>query len=49
MPAPVAVANPGGINTVRLEFSPGNEAVHAWLRGRTALVASGELFPEAWA
>ena len=48
MDAPVRVVNPGGVNTVRLEFAPGNGSVRAWLRGRTALVASGELLEEAW-
>lgn len=46
--APVRVVNPGGANTVRLEFAPGNGSVRAWLRGRTALVASGTLLGEAW-
>ena len=49
MGSPVRVANPGGVNTVRLEFASGNGSVHAWLRGRTALVASGALLEEAWA
>lgn len=48
MDVPVQVVNPGGANTVRLEFAPGNASVHAWLKGRTALVASGELLEEAW-
>lgn len=49
MGSPVRVANPGGVNTVRLEFASGNGSVHAWLMGRTALVASGVLLEEAWA
>ena len=49
MASPVRVVNPGGVNTVRLEFAPGNGSVHAWLKGRTALVASGALLEEAWA
>ena len=48
MDLPVRVANPGGINTVRLEFAPGNGSVRAWLKGRTALVASGQLLEDAW-
>ena len=48
MDLPVRVANPGGINTVRLEFVPGNGSVRAWLKGRTALVASGQLLEDAW-
>lgn len=46
---PIRVTNPGGVNTVRLDFASGNGSVHAWLKGRTALVASGVLLEEAWA
>ena len=46
--APIRVVNPGGTNTVRLEFASDKGAARAWLRGRTALVASGTLFEEAW-
>lgn len=46
--APIRVVNPGGTNTVRLEFASDNASARAWLRGRTALVASGTLFEEAW-
>lgn len=46
---PLDVVNPGGTNTVRLDFDPGHEWVHAWLKGRTALTASGKAYPDAWA
>lgn len=46
---PIRVTNPGGVNTVRLDFASGNGSVHAWLKGGTALVASGVLLEEAWA
>lgn len=46
---PIRVTNPGGVNTVRLDFASGNSSVHAWLKGGTALVASGVLLEEAWA
>ena len=39
--SPLDVVNPGGTNSVKLAFAPGNEQVHAWLRGQTAIVASG--------
>lgn len=48
VPSPIDVVNPGGTNGVRLAFEPSRERVHAWLRGRTALVAQGEILPEAW-
>ena len=47
--SPIRVTNPGGVNTVRLDFASGNGSVHAWLKGGTALVASGVLLEEAWA
>lgn len=44
----VRVVNPGGVNEVRLLFSGDSTSCHAWLKGRTALVAGGEIFEEAW-
>lgn len=46
--SPVQVLNPGGTNEVRLIFEKDNTACHAYLKGRTALVASGEIHEEAW-
>ncbi len=42
------VCNPGGVNEVRLEFSDDKLNVHAWLKGKTALVASGCVLEEAF-
>jgi diaminopimelate epimerase len=41
------VRNPGGINEVRLNFAPDNRSCHAWLKGRTALVAEGQIREDA--
>jgi diaminopimelate epimerase len=41
------VRNPGGINEVRLNFTPGNGSCRAWLKGRTALVAKGRICEDA--
>ncbi|MDR3230156.1 MAG: diaminopimelate epimerase [Synergistaceae bacterium] len=48
--APLAfrVHNPGGTNEVRLNFSPDKTSCRAWLKGRTAIVAEGEIFEDAW-
>ncbi|MDR1730782.1 MAG: diaminopimelate epimerase [Synergistaceae bacterium] len=42
------VHNPGGVNEVRLSFAPDGRACHAWLKGRTSLVAEGEILEDAW-
>ena len=44
----VKVHNPGGVNEVRLIFGRGNASCHAYLKGKTALVAKGTALPEAW-
>ncbi|MDR2180965.1 MAG: diaminopimelate epimerase [Synergistaceae bacterium] len=41
------VRNPGGVNEVRLNFAPGDKTCHAWLKGRTALVAEGQIREDA--
>jgi diaminopimelate epimerase len=41
------VRNPGGVNEVRLSFAPGNGSCRAWLKGRTALVAEGQIREDA--
>ncbi|MDR1621168.1 MAG: diaminopimelate epimerase [Synergistaceae bacterium] len=41
------VRNPGGVNEVRLDFAPGKGSCHAWLKGRTALVAEGQICEDA--
>ncbi|GHS95575.1 diaminopimelate epimerase [Synergistales bacterium] len=41
------VINPGGINEVRLCFEPARSSCHAWLKGKTAIVAQGEISEEA--
>jgi diaminopimelate epimerase len=41
------VRNPGGINEVRLDFAPDRQSCHAWLKGRTALVAEGRICEDA--
>jgi diaminopimelate epimerase len=41
------IYNPGGVNEVRLNFSPDNVSYHAWLKGRTALVAEGRVLEDA--
>jgi diaminopimelate epimerase len=41
------VYNPGGINQVRLAFSPDNTSCHAWLKGKAALVAEGRILEDA--
>jgi diaminopimelate epimerase len=41
------VHNPGGSNEVRLRFTP-DGACRAWLKGRTAIVAEGDIFEDAW-
>ena len=43
----VRVHNPGGINDVRLLFSSDNKSCHAWLKGKTAIVAEGIFGEEA--
>jgi diaminopimelate epimerase len=40
------VHNPGGVNEVRLNFA-GNQSCHAWLKGKTALVARGQICEDA--
>lgn len=44
----IDVHNPGGVNSVRLDFADDGKSVHAYLRGRTAIVAEGELLEEAF-
>ena len=41
------VRNPGGVNEVRLSFAHGKGSCHAWLKGRTALVAEGQIHEDA--
>ncbi|MDR1048756.1 MAG: diaminopimelate epimerase [Synergistaceae bacterium] len=42
------VLNPGGVNEVRLSFDGGKTSCHAWLKGRTALVAEGRVLEDAF-
>lgn len=46
--SPVKVINPGGVNEVRIEFKEDRTRCRAYLKGKTALVASGEILEEAW-
>lgn len=48
MSGPVKVENPGGINEVFLDFADDGSFCRAGLRGRTVLVAEGEVFEEAY-
>jgi diaminopimelate epimerase len=41
------VMNPGGVNEVRLSFEDARYSCRAWLKGKTAIVASGEISEEA--
>jgi diaminopimelate epimerase len=41
------VRNPGGLNDVRLAFAPGGASFHAWLKGKTVLVAEGQIIKDA--
>lgn len=43
----VRVRNPGGVNEVRLNFASDGTSCHAWLKGRTALVAEGRILEDA--
>jgi diaminopimelate epimerase len=43
----IRVHNPGGVNEVRLDFAPDNSFCHAWLKGRTDLVAEGRILEDA--
>ena len=41
------VRNPGGVNEVRLSFASDKGSCNAWLKGRTALVAEGQIREDA--
>lgn len=41
------VINPGGVNDVRLNFEDARYSCRAWLKGKTAVIASGEITEEA--
>ncbi len=45
-PVALDVINPGGINRVTLDFNPGGDSFQASLRGRTVIVAEGNLFED---
>ncbi|NLL36864.1 MAG: diaminopimelate epimerase [Fretibacterium sp.] len=46
--SPIRVHNPGGVNEVRFEYEEPS-GVRVWLKGKTALVVSGDILEEAMA